>query len=251
MVLEIIRRSGMVSVQDLVAEIGASPSSIRRDLEYLSSEGLLSRTHGGAVLVTDFPATFELNPSLNSQVRQAEKTAIGREAAARIKSGDSVIFESSSTVRAAVLSAIGMGISITAVTNHIEIAHLCGHTEGWRTFVLGGSLRANTPIVMGDAAENQLANIHTDLCLIGAYAITGLIMTDPLPEISALKRQMIAAARRVIMLADGQKFRAPAFAEFCQAGQISEIITDSSAPLSALTELRDHGVKVTVVQASA
>lgn len=249
MVLEIIRRTGIASVQDLITQIGASPSTIRRDLEYLEAEGLLNRTHGGAVLLSDFPATFELEPSLNAQVRHDEKTAIGREAARRIKSGDSVIFESSSTVRCAVLAAMGTGLSITAVTNHLEIAHLCGNTENWRTFLLGGALRPNTQIVMGEAAETQLSTIHTDLLLIGAYAITGSTMTDPLPEISALKRRMIAAARRVIMLADGSKFRAPAFAEFCQAGQIAEIITDTTPPPEALDVLRQCGVQVTVVEA--
>ncbi|MFC3528107.1 DeoR/GlpR family DNA-binding transcription regulator [Paracoccus mangrovi] len=248
MVLELVRRSGVASVQDLAAAIQASPSTVRRDLEILTHEGMLSRTHGGAVALTEPSSTFELEPRLNARIRAPEKRIIGIEAAKRIRSGESVIFDSSSTVFAAAEAALSLDIEITAVTNSLEIGSICATAENWRLYVLGGMLRPGSPLLTGEPAEHMLATMHADLCLMGVYAITGDIMTDPIPEVASIKRHMIRAARRTILLADGSKFRQPAFAEFCRIPQIAEVITDSSAPEKAVEELRSSGVKVTLAQ---
>lgn len=249
LVLELVRRAGVVSVQDLATEIQASPSTIRRDLEYLTSEGGLIRTHGGAVSMSEPSSTFELDQTLNSLVSGPEKAAIGMEAAKRLKSGESVIFDSSSTVFCAAEAAIGRGLEITAVTNSFDIGRIASTAPAWRVYMLGGLVRPNSPTIVGESAENALASVHADVTLMGCYAITGAVLTDPSPEIASLKRRMIKAARRVILLADSTKFRLPAFSEFCKTDQISEIITDDRAPRDAIEGLRSAGVELTVVPA--
>lgn len=240
----------MASIQDLVAQIEASPSTIRRDLEYLTSEGLLERTHGGAILVSDIPTTFELDPSINVECRLSEKDAIGSHAATLLRNGESVIFDASSTVLAAAAKAVDLKLKITAVTNHMDIGRICAAQGHWRTYVLGGTLREPPSMILGEAAEAQLSKMHADTCFLGAYAVTGSVLTDPLPEVASLKRCMIRSARRVIALLDGSKFRAPAFAEFCHIEQITEIVTDTSAPPDEVESLRRNGCKVTVVDSS-
>ncbi len=247
LVLEKVRRSGVVSIQELVAEIEASASTIRRDLEHLTAEGALVRTHGGAVALSEPSSTFELEPGINAHIRPTQKMAIGAEAARRIRSGDSVIFDASSTVHAAAEAAASLDLTITAVTNSLDIAQLCAGSTPWRVYVLGGQVRPGSQMLLGDATEGLLTTMHADLCLIGTYAVTDGIMTDPLPEVASLKRRMIRAARRVILLADGTKFRAPAFAEFCRADQVAEVITDAGAPEEAVADLRTRGTTVTVV----
>lgn len=247
MVLDIVRRTGMASVQDITARIEASPSTIRRDLEYLTGEGLLERTHGGAMVASEFPATYELEPSINIESCSDEKQAIGAYAAGLIRSGESIIFDASSTVRVVAAKAVERNLKITAVTNHLDIGHICASQGHWRTYILGGALRENSNMVLGETAETQLSQMHADLCFLGTYSLTGTIMTDPLPEVAALKRRMIRSARRVVALADGSKFRAAAFAEFCGTEALSELVTDTTAPAEALEEIRRSGCKVTVV----
>lgn len=238
----------MASIQDLVTQIEASPSTIRRDLEYLTAEGLLERTHGGAILVSDFPATFELDPTINAEYRLKEKEAIGSYAATLIRNGESVIFDASTTVRAAAAKAVDLNLKITAVTNHVETGLICSSQGHWRTYILGGALREKISMTLGDTAEDQLSKMHADICFMGTYAITGTILTDPLPEVASLKRCMIKSARRVIALMDSSKFRSPAFAEFCRTDQITEVVTDSGAPKEAVETIRQSGCKVTVVE---
>lgn len=247
LVLEKVRKDGVVSILELAAAIEASASTIRRDLEHLTAEGVLVRTHGGAVALSEPSSTFELEVNINAHLRSAQKTAIGAEAALRIRSGDSVIFDSSSTVHAAVQAATLLDLKVTAVTNSLDIAQLCANTPLWRVYVLGGQVKAGSHMLLGDAAEGLLTTMHADLCLIGTFAIADGILTDPLPEVASLKRRMIRAARKVIVLADATKFRAPAFAEFCRVEQVNEVITDASAPPDAVSELRARGITVTVV----
>src|SRR5262245_3824096 len=93
MILERLRRDGAASILELAEEIGASASTIRRDLEQLTEGGYLERTHGGALFVPPLQATFEHEPSLNAQLQHRQKRAIGALAALRINPRESVIFD--------------------------------------------------------------------------------------------------------------------------------------------------------------
>ena len=140
-ILEHLRANGAASIQALADAIGGSQSTARRDLEHLVEKGYLERTHGGAVLVQPMRATFEMEPLVNAELRHAEKVAIGREAARRLSPGDSVILDGSTTVMEAVRAAAEMNISLTLVTNSLDIAQLCANVSAWKVIVPGGSVR--------------------------------------------------------------------------------------------------------------
>ncbi|MBB3997867.1 DeoR/GlpR family DNA-binding transcription regulator [Aureimonas pseudogalii] len=247
LILEWFRRHGAASIGELAAGIGASGSTIRRDLEHLTEAGYLERTHGGAVLATPTHATFELDASINAEMFAAQKRAIGREAAALLQARDSVIFDSSSTVLEAARAALAREIELTAVTNDLDIARLCGGERRMRVVVPGGSVRPGTSTLVGNPGETFLKGVHADLCLIGTQAITGGDLTDASIEIVSAKRAMLAAARRTILLADSSKFHAPAFCTFCRLGEIDEIITDSGIAREHRAGLAKFGLTVTVV----
>ena len=92
------RANGAASIQELAEALGASLSTIRRDLEQLTETGYLERTHGGALLVPPFRSTFEGEGQVNALMNRREKQAIGAEAAKRLSARDSALFDSSSTV---------------------------------------------------------------------------------------------------------------------------------------------------------
>ena len=89
--------------------------------------------------------------------------------------------------------------------------------------------------------------MHADLCLIGAYAVTGRLLTDASLEVAALKRRMIRSARRTILLVDSSKFGAPAFCTFSELAAVDEIITDDGIGNEPLAALRSQNVRCTVV----
>ncbi len=246
MILDRLRRDGAASILELSEAIGASASTIRRDLEQLTEGGYLERTHGGALLVPPLQATFEHEPSLNAQLQHPQKRAIGALAALRLNPRESVIFDTGSTVLEAVRATAERQIPLTAVTNSIETASLCAECPDWRVIVPGGAVRTGSRMMVGEPGQSFFGTIHADVCLVGAYAITGRILTDASLEVAALKRAMIQAARRAILLIDSTKFRAPSFSAFCDISAISEVITDDGARPEDLAALRSLGVKVTV-----
>ena len=247
LILEHLRVNGAASIAELSEAIGGSQSTVRRDLEHLVEGGYLERTHGGALLVPPLQATFEREPSINAHIRLAEKIAIGAEAALRLNPRESVIFESSSTVTEAVRAAIMRDLSLTVVTNSLDIAQLCAGVPNWRVIMPGGTIRPGTQALAGEPGQSFFETVHADVCFTGAYAVTGAILTDASLEVAALKRAMIGSARRKILLVDSSKFTQPAFATFCDLSAIDEVITDDGLDAEQLAALRALHPKVTVV----
>ena len=247
LILERVRKNGAASIIELAEEIGASPSTLRRDLEKLTEEGYLERTHGGALLIAPLQATFEREPVLNAHLQHHQKCAIGVEAALRLNQRESVIFDSSSTVLEAVRAAVSRGLSLTVVTNSLDAAELCAAAPTWRVIMPGGSVRPGSRQMVGEPGEGFLKTIHADICLIGSFAVTGTLLTDASLEVASLKRVMIQSARRTILLVDSSKFQAPGFCTFSDLSAIDEVITDDGIAAEHVSSLRSTGVKLTIV----
>lgn len=247
MILEYVRRNGTASIQELVEKIGGSASTIRRDLEQLTDGGYLERTHGGALLMPPPRATFEREASLNAHFQHREKSAIGRVAAERLNGGESVIFDSSSTVTEAVKAAALRQLNLTVVTNNIEIARIGAGVPQWRVIVTGGTIRPGSYLLAGEPGQAFFDTIHADVCFIGSYAVTGSLLTDATMEVASIKRAMIRSARRTIVLVDNSKFQAPAFCTFGELSQVSEIITDDGIDPGVAAAIRGTGTVLTTV----
>ena len=250
MILDHLRVNGAASIQALAEAIGGSGSTIRRDLDHLMEGGYLERTHGGAVLLQPLRATFERDNSINAQIGHAEKVAIGAAAALRLNPRDSVILDSSSTVMEAVRAAATRDIPLTMVTNSLEIALFCADVPHWRVIMPGGTVRPGFKALAGEPGEFFLRTLHADICLTGAFAVTGNLITDATLEVASLKRAMIKAARRTVLLVDNSKFAEPGFCTCCDLSSIDEIITDEHAPVDAIASLRSFEKKVTIVSIS-
>ncbi len=247
MILDHLRVNGAASIQALADAIGGSGSTIRRDLDHLMDAGYLERTHGGAVLLQPLRATFERDNSINAQIGHAEKVAIGTAAALRLNPRDSVILDSSSTVMEAVRAAAARDIPLTMVTNSLDIAQFCAEVPDWRVIMPGGTVRPGFKALAGEPGESFLGTLHADICLTGAFAVTGNLITDATLEVASLKRAMIRAARRTILLVDNSKFAEPGFCTCCDLSAIDEVITDERTAADALASLRSFEKAVTVV----
>ncbi|NVP58397.1 DeoR/GlpR family DNA-binding transcription regulator [Mycoplana rhizolycopersici] len=247
LILEHLRVNGAASIQELADTIGGSQSTVRRDLEHLVERGYLERTHGGAHLLQPMRATFEREMTVNAELQHPEKVAIGREAAQRLSARDSVIFDSSSTVMEAVRAAAERDLPLTVVTNSLEIADFAADIKSWRIILPGGTVRAGYRHLAGEPGESFIKTLHADLCMTGASAVTGTLLTETSLEVASLKRAMIASARKTILLVDSSKFTAPGFCTLSDISEIDEVITDEGITQDALASLRAAERKVTVV----
>ena len=249
LILEYLRANGTASIGELTNAVGGSQSTIRRDLEQLTDGGYLERTHGGALLASPPRATFEREPTLNAHFRHVQKAAIGHVAATRLRDGESVIFDSSSTVLEAVRVATLRRLRLTVVTNDLEIARIGSSIADWRVIVTGGTIRPGSNILLGEPGASFFETIHADLCFIGAYAVTGSLLTDATMEVAAIKRAMIRSARRSVLLVDSSKFQAPAFCTFATLAEIGEVITDEGVSGDVAATLGAAGTALTIAPA--
>ena len=249
LILNHVRLTGAASIQELADATGVSISTVRRDLEALAAQGYLARTHGGALIGQAPAATFEPADGVAARSAQAQKTAIGREAAKRVTPGASVIADAGTTVQEAVRSVIERMVPLTLITNGLDVAALTRSAPAIVTHVVGGTLRTGSSVLTGEPGLGFLSGLHADLCLLGAHAVSNGQVTETSLEGAAIKRAMRRAARGTILLIDSSKFRYPAFSTVCDVTELDEIITDDGIDAVTLAGLRERGVPVTVVSA--
>ncbi len=241
--LQVLRVRRAASIRELAELVGGSPSTVRRDLDDLAQRGALTRTFGGAAVKDGLMTTFEPDTAVAEHLEHEAKQRIGRHAALLIEPGQSVIFDSGTTVLEAAKAFAHRGVAATTVTNDVGIAQLLADAPGVRLVVLGGTLRPRSLTLYGEAAERFVGELHVDLALIGAHAVTGDLITETSLEIARIKRAIVRAARRTYVFVDPTKFRAPAFADVCRAGDVAGIITVRGADAKTLALWRDAGLE--------
>ncbi len=242
--LEILQVRRAASIRELADLLGGSSSTVRRDLEYLAERGALIRSYGGAAVNEAAASTYEPDAEIAEHLERAEKQVIGRLAAGLIKPGQSVIFDSSSTVLEAARAFAQRGVGATAVTNDLSIARVLAAARDVKVVVLGGTVRPRSGTLLGEGAELLLRDLHVDLALLGTHAITGGVLTETSLEVARVKRAMIKAARKTVVLADHSKFRDPAFATICHISDVAAVVTSRKADRDAIALLREAGVEL-------
>lgn len=246
-IVDFLLRHGAVTLQQLAQAMDASVSTLRRDLDALEADGMLDRTHGGALLHQQHYSTFEPNPAAAAELSPREKRAIGYAAAADLKPGQSVIFDSGTTVMEAARAALERRIELVAVTNDLAIAQLLGSSALIRVHVLGGVLRHNSNTLMGDDVQASARHIRADVLLMGAHAITDGVLSETDPEVAAVKRALLQAATAKRLLVDSSKFRPRAFMTVCALSDVDELITDTGVSAADAEALGATGLRVTQV----
>jgi len=257
LIYNLIQQRGSVSVQELADLSGASISTIRRDLDELARRGTIERTHGGAILTLAQQTTFEPAYKIASRMFTGEKAAIGRTCTDLLEQGQSVIFDSSSTVYQAARAVVDRKFTMLALTNDINIAAALANSSSIQLKVIGGSLRPGSYTLLGDPGLSFLNQLHVDVCLLGIQSIGGHLtgntgdaadgtLSDTSLEVAAMKRAMIQAARKTVVLADSSKFGPPAFSDVSDFSTIDVLITDSGIKPAQKRALESAGVQVIV-----
>ena len=249
LILEELRREGAGSIVVLAGRIGVSPSTIRRDLEFLTEGGYIVRSHGGALLREPNRTTFEPEQEIGVHVARAAKAAIGAHAAALVEEGQSVIFASSSTVVEAAKAVVDRALRLTVCTNDIGTALILARSETAQLVVLGGTNRRGSLTMIGEPGVSFLGRLHADVAFIGIHSLFGGRLSETSIDLASMKQGMIASATRSIVLADSSKFRHPAFCDVCDVSDVQAVITDSGIADAEHRRLVDAGVEVNVVPA--
>lgn len=243
-ILDALRQKNFVSVGELSIRFDVSEVTVRRDLQALDEEGLLRRTHGGAVLSS--PSTGH-DPSFRTRMREqtAAKRAIGRAAAALLTDGDTVGIDVGTTTLE-VANALGYRQHLTVFSASLQVALALAEGEA-DVYLLGGHLRKRELSLVGGLTLDALRKFHLDKAIIGAAGISATSgITESNLEDTEVKRVLIERARRRILVVDHSKFERVALAMVAPLSAIDVLVTDQ-APTGALAAaLRQAGVEVVV-----
>lgn len=247
-IIEFLHRDGAAGLKEMSEALGVSVSTLRRDVDYLCEQGHLERTHGGAVLNEGRRAGLELEREIASELESEAKLAIGRHAAALIRPGQTVILDSGTTTAAAARAARDRGIPFTAVTNDFVVAAILSENSQIQVSVSGGSVRPGTSTLMGADTLHYMRRLRADLALIGAHALSEDEMSDTSIELAELKRVIIGAAKRAVVIADSSKIFSRSFCGFGRIADLDHLITDDRIDLAQLATLNRNGARVEVVE---
>lgn len=246
---EFIAADGRVSVVALAERYEVTTETIRRDLAALEAAGLVRRVHGGAVAPSRVSTT---EPSFveRSGVRSPAKQSIAR-AALRLLGGSfsgSVYLDAGTTVSALAqeVALLPSATALDVVTHSMTAAHVLAGTSVDLT-AIGGRVRGLTAAAVGAQTVAAISQLRPDIAFIGANGLSGEFgLSTPDPDEAAVKRQIVAAARRVVVLADAQKFDAELLVSFAPLSAVDVLVTDEEPRGSLADALEAADVEVQV-----
>src|SRR6266700_3756987 len=231
-ILTALQQSGSVSVENLSKDLTVSLVTIRRDLDALEKQGLLRRTHGGAVSIEPlFYEPFRNDRSFQAQVERfaEEKRRIGRTAASLIKDGE-IIALTPGTTSTEVIRGLPLNRKITVVTSTVNVAMELSKRKDLDIFVTGGHLRGEWFSLVGPTAAQSLSHLSIHTLFIGADGIDSKQgVTCFSPDESQLNSTMVKHAQRKIAVLDHSKFGVVEGWRICPATEHDLLITDSGA----------------------
>jgi DeoR family transcriptional regulator of aga operon len=251
--LDMLGQREKIDVEDVAAELDVSAATIRRDLDHLAEQQLLTRTRGGAVandLAYDLPLRYKTARHV------PEKQRISAAAAALAAKG-MVVGLNGGTTTAGVARALairsdlvgrGDAPGITVVTNALNIAHELAVRPNVKIVVTGGVARPQSFELSGPLATRVLSELTIDLLFLGVDAFDPDAGAFAHHEGEAsINRLMVERAERVVAVADGSKLDRRAFARICETTQVHALVTDADAAPEAVRAFEAAGVEVQAV----
>lgn len=252
-ILRLLLRNGRTSVDDLTAALKTSPASVRRDLTRLEGQGLVHRTHGGAMLTGTGQTVYEpfrFDATFHEREDRfiAEKQRIARAAAELVKDGETIGI-TAGTTNTLVARQMLLRQNLHIVTNAVNIGMELSSSNRLQTTLTGGNLRwANAYSLVGPAAIESVAAVVMDRLFLSATGVDARYgATIIQPEEAAIFRAMMRQARQVIVVADSSKMDQISPAVICAASEIDLLITDDGLNEEVARAFTASGVQLLMV----
>lgn len=246
-IVGLLKSAGRVSVEDLVQRFQVSAVTLRGDLGHLAKQGVLVRSYGGAMLPQEPQQEYPLR--VKRTIYHAEKTRIGRAAAALICPLQTVILDSGTTSAEVARAIKASGCApLTVITHALNIAEEFADLPAISVIMTGGLLRHVAGSFVGPQAQRFLSELHADHCFMGVDGLdaeAGLSTPDLLE--AQLNTLMMRVSDEVTVVADASKFGRRSLSVIGPISSARRIITDDRVSPEALEAIRSKGVEVIVV----
>ena len=229
---------------DLSIMLGVSDATVRRDLEWMENEGILYRTHGGAILSQHLSSEPEYNQRAQTNIE--EKKAIAHLAASQVAEGDTIFVNSGSTTTQFIRH-LPTDLQITVVTNNLNAALEIGESD-LNIIVLGGEYQPTSISVTGRFAISNLNQIYADKVFLGVDGITihhgFTVPSNAEAELMKLMAERTYGPKYV--LSDHTKWGTVSNFEIAQIDEIQYLITDEKFSKMGIESLLKHEIQVLI-----
>ncbi|MBZ4486085.1 DeoR/GlpR family DNA-binding transcription regulator [Microbacterium sp. cx-55] len=248
----ILQLEGRLVVIDLAQRLDVTTETVRRDLGVLEQRGVLRRVHGGAV-GADRSSTREISLTERIRERGDAKGLIAAAALDELGSGfaGSVFLDAGSTV-GAIAERLPAYLEATqgtadAVTHAYALAPSLAASDRVTLTLIGGRIRGVTGAAVGASTTSIVAGLRPDVAFIGTNGLSADFgLSTPDPEEAAVKRAIVAAARRIVVVSDSRKFDTELLVGFAPLSAIDTLVTDAEPSAELAAALAEAGVEVRV-----
>lgn len=247
---DVVRDRGFVRVGALSEAFAVSMVTVRSDLAALEGAGSVRRVHGGAMPRT---AAGSRELSFEESLRSSadEKRAIARAAVGMLESGMSVVLDVGTTTAAIARALVARDDlhEITVITNGLSIAlELEVAIPRIQVIVTGGTLRPLQHSLVAPLASDLLARVNADIAFIGCNGVDARrgVTNVNVPE-AELKRAMVDAVHRAVVVADGAKLGSVCLGQVAPIERFDTVLTTERADGSAVAAVRRRGVTVRTI----
>ncbi|HJT75569.1 MAG TPA: DeoR/GlpR family DNA-binding transcription regulator [Gemmataceae bacterium] len=241
-VLDLVSKQGFISLADLAQTVRVSESTVRRDLDYWHQQGIVKRTHGGAIYVGDGSALPALDERTGSQTE--EKRALARAAAARVRDGDAILLDGGTTTLE--VARLLVGRSLQVVTNSLPIANLFASSRETDLVMLGGYVYPKTGVALGPQTVRMMEDVHVHQAILSVGGITAKGFFNSNLLLVETERGMMRCADEVVVVADHTKFGRQALAFLCELSAVDTLIVDAGLTDEQRRLVEDGGPRLVV-----
>lgn len=248
-IMDLIEQEGSVKVSNLIKLFNVSIETIRRDMEYLESEGLLKRVYGGAIPVQSIIMCKQGKSYTSFMARVSknidEKLQIASTAIKLISEGDSIALDSGTTTLELAKALKKNFNRLTILTNSLMVLNELSEVSNFTVISTGGIFKGDEYSFVGDMACDVISGFNIDKAFISVSGVSlknGL--TDWRMEEIQIQKKMIDMSNEVIVLTDSAKFNNSSLLNICSIENVSAIVTDTNLDKDTLLDYSGAGVKI-------
>ncbi len=235
-----------LSVSALAEEFQVTTETVRRDLSVLERLGHVRRVHGGAVPSDALP-TLESVLSEREDVNRELKDQIARAALSQLPADGATVLIDAGTTTSQLAACLPPERRLVVFTHAVPVAARLVALPLVELHLLPGRVRATTQAAVGPDTVAALDRIRADVAFVGTNALTlGHGLSTPDADEAATKRSLVAAARRVVVLADSSKIGRDAAVRFADVAEVDCLVTDTGIDAGLRRSLESAGLQVVV-----
>ncbi len=248
-ILNIIKTNGRISIGEIQEKFEVSAESARRDLRILEEKGLLKRTHGGAIPISQVNALPPRHRDMKNMSINANYDSIAKKAVTFINEND-VVYLTSGSLGFIMLNHLPKDFSYTLVVNSATLADELKYWDNITVYITGGKMRMHgTTSLVDSFATAFVKNMHFDLCFItGAGIEADFGFSNGTDETATFQRTVIQNSRKKILMLPNHKVGVKAFIKVCDTNSFDTLITDWDTVEDELIKIEEKGVEVVIVE---